>query len=217
MMEISKLRDQVITRGHNHSWEVDEKGKFRLSLGNMTDAGWFWDGNEKDMVGFLIRLAKSTETDNFLNGVKGKVDFKDIKSVLLEALKKNDGLYEVSGDNRVWHFGESFEPDESADRDYLIEKKKLPKEKAEKIIQDAYDYYKTDYDEFEKQYGSVYNKEMKKIIEDSTSFEDFINKIKSEDFTMTWAENLMEYTDQKWRKALSQSMGRSKKQLKRVI
>ena len=208
---------ELISSGKYHSWEKDKSGKMKLSLGNWTDAGWHWDGNEKDMIGFLTRIGTSNFAQEFINDVKGKISFKDVKPVLLNALKKNDGLYEISGDNRVWHFGEGLEPDESSERDYLIEEKKLPEEKVEKIIQTAYDYFKTNYDEFEKEYSGVYKRDMKKIIEESESFADFINKIKSEDFRMTWLENQDEYINNKWQKALSQSMGRTKKKLDKVI
>jgi len=203
---IEKYRGQTITSGHNHSWEVTEDGKNKLTLGNWTDAGWFWDGDDSDMIGFLERISKSQITNEFLTDIRGKVDFNDLKPILHKALEKNNGLYEISGDNRVWHFGETFEIDSQSESENLKESHpELTKEQADQIVEDAFDYYRTDYDDFEKEHKEDYKEQMKKIIDESHSFDDFNSKISSEEFTQEWAENLFEFTDGQFHEALAKS------------
>lgn len=156
-------------RGHNYSWEVDEKGKSSFTLGNMTDAGWMWAGEEDSMVGFLVRLQSSTEKQNFLNDVK-KLNFVQIKPLLYISSKAKDGLYEASGDNRRWHFGqtedESYIEDDMDEYDFTEEQK-------EKFWDE---YNSITYEQFEKKYGNQYRIDIDTAIYNSKSFEEFMSK-----------------------------------------
>jgi hypothetical protein len=156
-------------RGHNYSWEIDEKGKSSFTLGNMTDAGWFWSGKEDEIVGFLVRLQSSTEKQNFLNDVK-KLNFVQIKSLLYTSSKAKDGLYELSGDNRRWHFGEtedeSYIEDEMDENDFTEEQK-------DKVWNE---YKSITYEQFEKKYGNQYRIDIDTAIYNSKSFEEFMSK-----------------------------------------
>src|SRR3990170_593844 len=66
---------------HNYSWKIDEQGKSKFTLGNLTDAGWFWDGNEDDAVGFFARINRSKVQNEFIKDVEN-IDFNEIKPIL---------------------------------------------------------------------------------------------------------------------------------------
>lgn len=212
---IEKFKGETITRGDNHSWEVTKDGKNKVSLGNLTTAGWFWDGGDGDMVGYLIRIKASKIRKEFLDDVQGKVSFNDLKPVLLKDLQKNDGLYQVSGDNKVWRFGDT--PDlevESVVETFKERHPELTKEQVEKVSEDAWVYTKLDYPEFEKMKGSDYREEMTKIINDSNSFSEFFEYIDEDEFMLDWIMAVEDYRTEDYSRALDEAYKEWKKEKK---
>ena len=148
---------------HNWSFEVKDDKTLSLTLGNMSDAGWFWDGNEKDIVGFTYRLHQSKVEDEFYTEMKkNDVSFNQLKPLYIQSANKKDGLYEISGDNVRWHFGEGNE--------YEIEDEGFTESQKEKFYED---YSPINYEEFEEKYGEQYKKDVKKAIKSSGSYREF--------------------------------------------
>jgi hypothetical protein len=155
---------------HNYSWEKDKKGSMKVSLGNTTDTGWYWSGNQNDLNGFLFRLNHSTEKDKFLEDVKEEnINFVQIKPQLIKSVERGNGLYEMSGDNIVWHFGEQDDVDEN----YEMEESGLTKEQKDNIYTE---YMPITYEEFAKKNSKNYKEQMKKAINESDSYEEFMEK-----------------------------------------
>ena len=156
---------------HNYSWESDKSGKMKVSLGNLSDAGWYWNGDEKDLNGFLFRLNHSKVKDEFLEDTKKQnISFQQIKPSLKKAVENSDGLYEMSGDNVVWHFGVI---DGDVDESYELEESGFPKEKQDEVYSE---YHPITIDEFEKENLKSYKEDMKKAVDESNSFEEFWKK-----------------------------------------
>jgi hypothetical protein len=174
-------------------WSMDmHDGKYSLSLGNMSDAGWFWDGDEKSITGFMMRIGKSKVNDEFVSEMKkNHIPFSQHKKAMIQAVEKdNDGLYELSGDNARWHFGDELDYDEGIEQD-LKDDDLYSEEDKSKIIRN-FSPERVTYEEFEKEYGSVYKKKMKEIISSSESYEEFFKKTADEDMTYDIEEKIME-------------------------
>lgn len=150
---------------HNWSFEVKDDKTLSLTLGNMSDAGWFWDGNEKDIVGFTYRLHQSKIEDEFYTDMKkNDVSFNQLKPLYIQSANEKDGLYEISGDNVRWHFGEG------DDAEYYAQSEDLTQNQREKFYEE---YSTINYDEFAEKYGEQYKKDVKKAINSSGSFREF--------------------------------------------
>jgi hypothetical protein len=170
-----KKESPISISGHNYSMDIDGN-KMKLSLGNLSDAGWYWDGKEEDFTGFLIRLNSSQEKQKFLNDLKEKnVPFDRLKPFLINSAEKGDGLYELSGDNARWHFGEGSEEDID-ELLYDTEEELTPaqKDKFKKNYQYDAD---TSFETFEKEYKGKYIKEIKELANRSTSVSDFFDNL----------------------------------------
>lgn len=151
------------------SFEVEDN-KLRLSLGNFTDAGWYWSGDEKDIVGYTYRLHNSdVEEDFYRDMARNKVSFNQLKPLYLKSAKENDGLYEVSGDNRRWHFGETGVSDS-----YILEEEGLTEKQKENFYSD---YSPISYEEFQGKYGKAYKKDVQEAVKSSQSFREFNMKM----------------------------------------
>lgn len=191
----------------NFSMEKEGK-KYKFSLGNLTDAGWYWDGDEDQAVGFMIRIATSNEKDLFLKDVeKEGISWDEFKLVLLKAVEKKDGLYELSGDNAIWNFGNYNDElyslqEEEIDR---LEGDGWSEEDAKK--ESEYKVYnaKIYYERFEKEYGKEYVEEMRKLIDRSKSFGDFVEKLNDESLINKWTEHVMNYIDSEYYNAKGES------------
>jgi hypothetical protein len=170
------MKDADISE-HNWSFRV-EKGKYKLTLGNLSDAGWYWDGDGSDLMGFIIRLKQSKITQEFLTTMEENgVSYKMIKADVVKSAKGGDGVYEVTGDNRIWHFGE-YEPN--------FDDEDLTPEEKEKVF-DFYEGLK--YDKFYRKYGSKVKAELIKVAQKSNSFEDVLKNLESaEEVGMEWLQ-----------------------------
>jgi hypothetical protein len=85
----------------------DIKKGWYLGLGNWTDAGWRWSGDETSMAGFLVRMATSAIKQQFIDDFnKAEIPFDEIKELAIIAIQEHkNGVYEISGDNNRWRFG----------------------------------------------------------------------------------------------------------------
>jgi hypothetical protein len=178
-----KLPNKININKHNWSFEKDGK-KIELTLGNMTDAGWFWNGNEKDLVSYLIRLNPSQTNNEFLQEMKkNNILFNDFKTQMIKNLDKSDGLYEISGDNVRWKFGQTFTSDSSDGISNVLDYEeehgiKLTEEQKQKFMNEIdYNDGSTDFDEFEREAKGQYKEKMSKAIKQSNSFSDFFDEL----------------------------------------
>ena len=173
-----------------HNWSFEKKGnKMKVSLGNMSDAGWYWNGDEKDLIGFSYRLHHSKVSDEFYKTMgEENVTFEKLKPLYLKSAETKDGLYQISGDNVFWHFGEGDDADE-----IYLEDENLNEEQKNKFY-DVYSPIK--YEEFEKSYGNEYKQDVKKAINSSSSFKEFNEKLEglSEDYREKVREENQERT-----------------------
>lgn len=151
----------------NYAWSRNSNGTMEVRLGNMTNAGWYWNGNQSDLNGFLWRINRSSVRDEFLQDIqKEGISFAEIKPVLLKSAGKGDGLYEMSGDNAVWKFGNA---EETIDYSYEFEEEGLTEEQQQKVWQE---YTPIGVDEFEKKHKQSYKKDMVKAVEKSNSYKE---------------------------------------------
>jgi hypothetical protein len=190
-------------RGHNHSFYTDGEGHYEFSLGNWSDAGWHWDGKADSAVGFLIRIARSKITDDFLKDAKeANLTFKEMKPALMKALKKNDGLYELSGDNEMWQFGYGAADmiDTTTAEEEAVEAG-ATKEQASEEVDTKFNNMKIDYEDFEKAYGSEYQQYMTKLIKGAKTFEDFFGKLEEEGIRQHWFEEVDGFVGQAYAEA----------------
>jgi len=162
---------------HNWSMERDEKGNYKLTLGNFSDAGWFWDGKKDELAGFFVRLNSSKVEEEFLKKmVEGNVSFASLKDDLVKSAETGDGIYQLTGDNVKWHFGED---DEQLSE---VEAQVAEEERVDEgLLSEATDegeYKGTDFNVFKK---STYYKEAKenlvKAVENSSNWEELFSKL----------------------------------------
>ena len=193
------------------SMDRDEKGKYKLTLGNLSDAGWFWDGDKEQLAGFMVRMYSSQVKDQFINTMKAdKVDFESFKPDLLKSAAKGDGIYQLTGDNAKWHFGEDAEELESEEYE-LKSDETLTEAQRERIEELVYDeeYKGTDYDEFNK---SRFYKNAKDILSDfieaSHGWDEFFSKM---DDAKTMAdESSIEFSNEEARDTVRRAMQKFK-------
>lgn len=197
---------------HKNYYDIDydaSNGSMKLSLGNMTDTGWYWNGEEEDINGFLIRLNKSQADSEFL------IDISDIPfSIFKNQIKKNlagklenndDGLYAISGDNTAWHFGEG-EPDVSA-REQFFDDGRFSDEDEGKIMDEAYMNPSTDYSygDFIAEHGEELRKNLLEILERSNTMDEYFDELNDERFTYPILEDRVMGAEGVWYNAIAES------------
>ena len=194
--------------GDNFGFEKSN-GAYKLSLGNLTTTGWYWTGNKSDLGGFFYRIAHSTTTDDFLKSAKENgLKYSDIKQDVIQSIKEHgDGVYEATGDNRVWRFGENYLDDE-----YEIEE--FAKEKGYDVDDiDPWAYYKgNSYEAFKKSdYYKDTKAELLEAYTSATTFEELFEKLKSEDLTLSMVETISDFQTYEFYKALNKWEEENKK------
>ena len=116
---------------NEHNWGLEKTGdEFGLRLGNWTDAGWHWSGNESQFAGYLIRMggARGEISQDFIEIMDSYgVPFETLKSLIIQSAKSGDGVYMITGDNVKWHFGQDGER-ESEEIRYGLDKDLTEKE-----------------------------------------------------------------------------------------
>lgn len=197
----------------NIKMEYEKETKsMKLSLGNLTTAGWYWSGDEKDLLGFLIRCKNSELQKEFLEEARKYFTFSEIKPFLLKSLGAKSGLYEISGDNSLWHFGsiddyfDNFGKDDT--EEWLkTEYPKLTDKQIDEFFENmvSQDSFSIDYDEFEKEYFSSYKKEMSEIIKESERIEEFFMAVENLETTVKY-EWVTDYEDNKIADSISYAL-----------
>lgn len=160
-VKVKGHRRNVYVSGKYFNFEKFGNG-YRLSLGNWSDAGWHWEGNKRDLAGYLVRIAHSSVIQDFLAGMKKwGVTYKTIKVDVMTSVKSGSGMYEISGDNEMWHFGNVY--DEIVEIREYIENylEDVTDEEKEKISDEAMP--NITYDRFQK--SSYYKNVKKELIE----------------------------------------------------
>ena len=183
-----------------HYWGLELiDGEIRLRLGNWTDAGWYWSGEEDQFAGYLIRLAGSRiDRDEIISILeRNGVDFEDFKEIILESARSGDGIYMITGDNAKWHFGQDGE------REYDIIRYDLKEyhELSDKDIEEFEDYYwthmesnSTDFDSFEEsEYYDDLKGEIVSAVENADSWWDVLSNL--EDLREIGDESSWEFSD----------------------
>jgi len=168
-----------------HYWGLERDGDdFRLRLGNWTDAGWHWSGDESDFAGFLIRLSGAGQgvDKEFLETIKDYgISFEDLKEFILESAKAGSGVYIITGDNVKWHFGQDGERESEILQYDLQEHYGLTDDELERFS----DYYwinmkskSTDFDAFaESDYYEDLKDEIVNAIKRSEDWDDVISEL----------------------------------------
>ena len=183
---------------HNWSLKLNPDGTMKLSLGNMSDAGWYWSGDESDLALFLYRIMRSQVKDQFINDMKDDgLTYEMLLPIILESIESSDGngIYALTGDNIRWKFGESYEIDVDSEMQYFTENWELSKKDQEGIIEEYEWRSKWDnmnYDEFEK--SDEFDEIKKKLIHEiktSYDFEDFDANMKELKDDVMWI--MMDY------------------------
>jgi len=162
-----------------------------FSLGNLTDAGWFWSLSGQDAKDnantFLLRLANSQGEDvKFIkeaeeNGISFEIFKKQIRENLAKPFTEDggeDGIYVLSGGNSTWEFGEESTSvwDNIEDSffdgsvDYTEEEQKLVLEEAY-MIDTGYDFK-----EYLETYGEYDKRELLDKINSANSFEEYFDQ-----------------------------------------
>jgi len=207
--------NNVDIQEHNWGMKYLGNGHWELRLGNLSDAGWYWTGNENDMLGFLIRIGiAKVPSKEFLEEMKRYgISFDDLKNILLKDLKHNDGLYELSGVNRIWKFGDIddiLDDEIDSDLDGLEEFEGLSDDQKEELREKAFEYAEINIDDFEKEYEDDYKNLMKKAIENTHLFNEFFNDISS--YSESIIENFNEYISEQAYEALDKALNELKKE-----
>lgn len=190
-------------------WKSDGKQDLSLSLGNLSDAGWYWNGSKENLIGFIQRLSSSKTREEFLKDINNSgVEYDDLKPLLIKSAEKADGLYEITGDNARWKFGEEF--DSESTKQYIeddfteqLERAgiRIGKDNKEKILQEATDYAfdKADYkgmtfdDYATKKTKKEYSEQIKKIINKSKNFNELMDEL--QEIKDDWYQDAWEHLD----------------------
>lgn len=178
-----KQSEDIDINKRNFSFELDKKqNTIKLSLGNLTDAGWFWDGDQTDIHTFLFRMIHSKgQFEMFEKDLEEQGgSFETLKPFLRNTVN-DESLYAITGDNARWHFGEDFEEGEMSNE---LSALGITEEQKEKVEDQAWTEYKgVDYDDFIKKFGKLYVEALQKTVNDSNSFSDYedgVNQIKED-------------------------------------
>jgi phosphotransferase system IIB component len=181
-------------------------GKYSLRLGNWTTAGWHWDGDKSDLGGFFVRLANSGVTDDFLADMKSNgVSFADVKADTVASVKSGNGVYELTGDNVQWHFGQET-IDMEALIDEYVEQTGKTREEIEGI---AYDINLSDYDDFVKSNAFKEAKaELLGIVESADSFDALMGNLSSSKLKEKMIYSVMDWQTEKFHEEMGVRLGK---------
>lgn len=165
-----------------HYWGFERNGdSISIRLGNWSDAGWYWHGDEDDLAGFLIRLGgvRGDEGKNFVEMLTDYgIDFNEFKELILESARSGNGVYMITGDNVKWHFGQDGEREYDILRYDIPDNENLSEKEAE-VFEEYYwmemDSSSTDFDTFEKsEYYNDLIDEIVSVVENADSWEDVL-------------------------------------------
>ncbi len=175
---LRKLPDASI-RNDNFSFSVDE-GNIHLSL---DDFGWRWSGEEDQLNGFMVRMS-GTEKQGWNDLVSGLEEAGITVEMLKPYLVKNlsgkltendDGLYQLSGDNVRWHFGDDFETENASEGEveHFLQEGELNKGEEDEFEEEFWNQFKSPtYEQWLEYEGNGYREALKKGIKDAENFEE---------------------------------------------
>jgi len=210
----SKLKDVSISE---HYWGFETSGGkiSKLRLGNWSDAGWHWDGDENDIIGYMVRFKNSDIQDEWINGMEGVgITYKKLKPLLMSKVKDGSWLYELSGDNTRWHFHQDIDEGAIANEEFegLEETNDYTEKELEKISDELWRQDTSyNFEDFEEDFGDGLKKEMKDMIKDSNTFKEFFEKIQDEDFNYQITENYVLGVEEKIRDGIFEAVQKLKK------
>ena len=214
---VSSYKLPVVNFSRNYwGFETDDDGKImKLRLGNWVDAGWHWDGDEDDILGYLIRINHSKVRDEFIESMEeAGADYMKLKPLLIKKVEDGSWLYEMTGDNNRWHFHGDI--DEGAmvneEFDYFKEESIYSDEELEKISDEMWNQsYTYEFEDFQEDYGDEIKKEMKEMIKTSDSYKEFFEKMNDENFQYNITENYVQGAQDKVRTAIHEAVEKLKK------
>ncbi|MCP6727113.1 MAG: hypothetical protein KJI69_03755 [Patescibacteria group bacterium] len=210
----SKLKDVSVSENY---WGFETTGGkiSRLRLGNWSDAGWHWDGDENDIIGYLVRVNKSQIDEEFIESMEGLgITFNKLKPLLMSKIKSGGSwLYEISGDNTRWHFNQDIDEGAIANEELEEMEDEYNEEQIEKISDELWNSdYRYEFEDFEEEHGEEIKKEMKEFINDSNTYQEFFDKMKDETFTYNIAEYYVLGAEAKVRDAIVNAVEKLKKE-----
>lgn len=219
-------------RKHNWGFETENGKISKLILGNLTDSGWYWRSDmdgigkpnnaEGDLTGFLVRISNSKIRDEFLESMKEKgITLEMLKPIIKRNIEKGEsGLYQITGDNSRWHFGNDEYDAENRLFDDLENYNnvygKMTQQQQEKVQEEFWNNFSShDYDHFEK----VENKRIKGILlkglEESSDLDDLLKTWNDWDTTKYPIEEMYsEYQDKQAYDALNKTIIQVQKEKK---
>ncbi len=200
---------EIDISGSNFKFRMDNTG---MDLFLHDPMGWMWSGQEDQIIGFMMRM-QSTEEDKDSAIQEFEKDFADqggkfadLKPFMRKSLADDlDGLYQVSGDNGRWKFGDSDNIDAEMEQevDYRVDED--PDHQGELDSGDKDDLYRLaseklnidNFETFEKENTKWYTDVMTKAINDSDTFDDFASAV----------EDIREAEDESHRENLQNKIG----------
>ena len=191
--------------GEHGYWRLHKEGdNYRLSLHD--PMGWMWNGDESSLLGFMVRMAGSDEFNDFKKKAEENgLTFNDLKKKLLENTNDPDFMYEITGDNNEWKFGGD-EVDTSSELDYFEEHYNLTDEQIDKISNNLWTHYTSNYDDFINNGNSSNIKsEFKDKLKNANSFDDF-EDIFDNNFIYDIRESVWNYKNEKLSDAIHKTL-----------
>lgn len=207
----------VHIREKNWGIEIRNGKIWDLNLGNLTDAGWFWNSRDKDtpkdFAGFIVRAMKSNFTSEFAQEMDSHgLSLETMKPALIKAINTGNANYEISGDNSRWKFG-----NDEPDLDYELREnerfEKLTEEQKAKVREEVWNHYDIDFDEFNKRYGKYLIANFVKEVEQTSDWKD-LAKVFESPYALNAEEHFSEYQNDKLNVAISKAIESVKKESK---
>jgi len=175
--KLKKLPD-VFSSNSNYSFQSD-KGEISLSL---DDFGWRWSGEDDQLNGFMARMTGTGDkawNKMITDFEKAKVTVDMLKPHLLKNLsgklteENDDGMYELSGDNSLWKFGETDEGVIDGEFEHFLQEGELKKGEEEEFEKEFWNHYKSPtYEKWLEIEGNGVRQELIDGIKNATDFDE---------------------------------------------
>lgn len=172
------------------SFKIDDDGKIKLSLGNLTDSGWYWNGDETSLVDWFYRMVRNNKNllEKFANEFTRKGGtFQELKPIMVKSVKENDdGFYTLTGDNNTWRHGtfDFGDGDVIEQVRELVDDGKIQKTDYEEFLDTVWDHYDLPtYEEFANKHKEWLQTHITKAINDADSFDELktnLNAVRDE-------------------------------------
>jgi len=199
-----------------HYWGFETMGGkiTNLRLGNWSDAGWNWDGDEDDIIGYLVRVNKSQIDKEFIENMESKgITYNKLKPLLMSKVDDGTWLYEISGDNTRWHFHQDIDETAIANEEFEGMEDQYNEEQIEKISDELWNKSTNyEFEDFEEEHGEGIKKEIKEFIKDSNTYQEFFDKMNDETFTYQITEDYVLGAEAKIHEAIFDAVEKLKKE-----